>query len=215
MRGEKAQFDAWEALGNEGWTWDALFPNFILSENFALPTAAQLAAGATHEALYHGERGYLKTGFPYQLQNDSFHEIAQKTSASLGFPLNPDLNGGYTRGYGAYPQTIDRDANVRESSARAYYEPVEARANLQIIKGTVKRITWSNSHSRRSCKKLIATGVEYFDANGDLVNLTATKEVILSAGSLRSPLILESSGVGNPRCADNIHKLCRGSTDMG
>jgi choline dehydrogenase len=195
IRGEKAQFDAWEALGNEGWNWDTLFPYYILSENFTIPTTAQFAAGVTDEKLYHGESGHLKTGFPYQLENDSFHNIAQQTFGKLGLPLNLDLNGGNTRGFGAYPQTLDRDADVRESSARAYYQPVEHRPNLQIIKGTVKRVTWSDSdHS-----ELTATGVEYFDASGDLVNITAKKEVILSAGTYRSPLILELSGVGSPR----------------
>lgn len=195
LRGDEAQFDAWEALGNEGWNWHTLFPYYIFSENFTIPTTAQFAAGVTYEKPYHGESGYLKTGFPYQLENDSFHSIAQQAFAKLGLPLNLDPNDGNTHGFGAYPQTLDRDANIRESSARAYYQPVEYRPNLQIIKGTVKRVTWSDSDR----SELIATGVEYFDVGRNLVNITAEKEVILSAGTYRSPLILELSGVGSPR----------------
>jgi choline dehydrogenase len=200
IRGDKAEFDAWEALGNEGWNWDSLYPYFKLSENFTIPTPAQVGAGATYEAQDHGESGYLTTGFPYQLDNSSFHVTAQQTWEAIGVPPRLDLNGGDTHGFAAYPQTLDRDANVRESSARAYYQPVESRPNLHIIKGTVKRVTWTQSDG----EDLVASGVEYLDPTGQLINITAGKEVILSAGSFRTPLILELSGVGNPRCVCSI-----------
>jgi choline dehydrogenase len=194
IRGNRAEFDAWEALGDDDWNWHTLFPYFVHSENFSIPSTAQVRAGATSNAQYHGNAGCLKTGFPYGMDNGSFHDLARESCEKLGISHNQDFNGGETRGFGAFPQTLDRDANVRESSARAYYEPVETRPNLRIIKGTVKRINWGDGLSR----KLVAAGFEYADDRGSLFNITAAKEVILSTGTLISPLILESSGVGNP-----------------
>lgn len=144
---------------------------------------------------YHGEEGLLKTGHPYQVEKGSFYESARETCETIGFTLNQDMNGGETRGFGAYPQTLDRDANVRESAARAYYEPIDNRPNLRVIQGTVKRITFGNSASGQ----LVATGVEYTDDKDNLASIAAGKEVILSAGTYVSPLILEASGIGNPR----------------
>lgn len=194
IRGDAVKFDTWETLGSKGWNWDTLLPYFIRLENFTIPTDAQLGAGATFLSQYHREEGQLKTGFPYQLENGSFHNLARETCETLGFNVNRDLNKGKTHGYGAFPRTVDRDANVRKSSARAYYKPIDTRPNLHIIKGTARKITWSESHST----ELVATGFEYVDNQGNLVKITAEKEVILSAGVLISPLILESSGVGNP-----------------
>lgn len=107
------------------------------------------------------------------------------------------MNGGDNRGFGAYPKTLDREANVRESAARAYYEPIDRRPNLKVFHGTVKRIVFGNiAHG-----ELVATGLEYTDEKGDLQTVTAKREVILSTGTYVSPLILEASGIGNPRYA--------------
>ncbi|KAI1743581.1 GMC oxidoreductase [Xylaria scruposa] len=196
IRGDKPQFDAWESLGNEGWNWETLFPYYKKAEKFTIPSAAQAAAGATYDPAVHGETGHVHTGFPFFLTNSSFHELATKTWGALGFPLIKDDNVGSVRGFSVWPQTLDRDQNLRYDSARSYYYGVEDRPNLTIIKGTVKKINWA--HSSNSSQAAVAEGVEYVTPDGKLVELTAAEEVILSAGALRSPLILESSGVGNP-----------------
>ncbi|OTA80807.1 putative GMC oxidoreductase [Hypoxylon sp. CO27-5] len=196
IRGDKPEFDAWEDLGNTGWNWDALYPYFKKVERFTPPTEAQQAAGATFEPEYHGRDGVLITGFPFELFNGSLYTLAQQAWENLGYPLNPDVNSGETRGFDIWPQTLDRDADIREDAARAYYYPVEQRPNLKIIRGTVTKLTWANS--TRNNDTLSADGVEYLDPNGQTVTINAAKEVLLSAGALRSPLILERSGVGNP-----------------
>ncbi|KAF3064522.1 Glucose oxidase [Daldinia childiae] len=196
IRGDKAEFDAWESLGNDGWDWDILYPYFKQVEQFSPPTTAQQAAGATFNTEYHGKDGLVKTGFPFRLLNGSFYKLAQQAWESLGYPLNLDVNGGETRGFDVWPQTLDRDANIREDAARAFYYPIEQRPNLKIIKGTVMKLKWANSLTYNNA--LLADGVEYLDPTGQTVVISAAKEVILSAGSLRSPLILERSGVGNP-----------------
>ncbi|KAI0539849.1 GMC oxidoreductase [Xylaria digitata] len=196
VRGDKAQFDAFEALGNEGWNWESLYPYLRMIEKFTVPSGAQAAAGAIYDPEVHGETGHVHTGFPFSLVNGSFHELAASTWAALGYPLNEDVNAGSVRGFSTTPQTLDRDRNVRSDAARSYYYAVEDRPNLTLIRGTVKRIIWA--HSSVTGQAVVADGVEYVTADGELVDVTAAKEVILSAGALRSPLILESSGVGNP-----------------
>ncbi|VUC32404.1 unnamed protein product [Clonostachys rosea] len=194
IRGNKAEYDAWERLGNPGWNWDTLLPYFIRSEKFAIPAKAQGEAGMSYLPQYHGESGPLNTGHPSHVENGTFYDSARKTCEELGFSLNPDMNGGKTRGFGAYPKTMDRDANVRESAARAYYEPIDGRRNLKVIQGAVKRIIFEDGDGG----KVVATGLEYTDDKGHLMSVTAKKEVIISAGTYVSPLILEASGVGNP-----------------
>ncbi|KAH8678171.1 glucose oxidase [Xylariales sp. PMI_506] len=196
IRGDKAEFDAWETLGNKGWNWDALFPYFKKSENFTIPTTAQIAAGATYVPGYHGEEGYLKTGYLYALTNTSLYEDSVQSWTALGIPSNPDLEGGTTHGFNVYPSTIDRDANVREDAARAYYQPVEFRHNLSVVKGMVTKLTWAKDSSGEG---VVANGVEYLDASGTLQSISVTKDVIVSAGTYKSPLVLEASGIGNPK----------------
>ncbi|KAI0405350.1 GMC oxidoreductase [Xylaria palmicola] len=196
IRGDKAQFDAWEELGNEGWNFDSLYPYFKKAERFTPPSVAQAAAGATYDREAHGEHGHVHTGFPFSLANGSLHEVAAEAWRALGYPLIQDVNAGSVRGFSIWPQTLDRDQNLRFDAARSYYYAIESRPNLTLIKGTVKRITWANSSGPH--KASVADGVEYVTPNGNLAKLGAAKEVILSAGALRSPLILESSGVGNP-----------------
>lgn len=196
IRGDKAEFDAWEYLGNDGWNWDTLYPYMKQVERFSSPTVAQQAAGASFNPEYHGEDGAVTTAFPFELLNGTFHELVQQSWENLGYPLNPDVNGGETRGFDVWPQTLNRDAGVRQDAARAYYYPVEQRPNLKIIKGTVTKITWADIVE--SGRPLLANGVEYQTPDRQTLAITATREVLLSAGAVRSPLILERSGIGNP-----------------
>lgn len=195
LRGDEAQFDAWETLGNEGWNWRTLLEYYKRSENFTIPSAAQTAAGATFEEQFHGRDGFLTTGMPNGLDNSTFPADYLRAWNELGVPHNADPESGVTEGFAIHPQTLDRDAGVRETAARAYYTPVEGRSNLKIIQGTVSRLVWADTYG----EGIVASGVEYLDISGVLSTVTVAKEVIVSAGTLRSPLVLEASGIGNPR----------------
>ncbi|KAI0163409.1 glucose oxidase [Pestalotiopsis sp. NC0098] len=194
LRGDEAQFDAWETLGNEGWNWRTLLEYYKRSENFTIPSAAQTAAGVTFEEQFHGRDGFLTTGMPNGLDNSTFPADYLRAWNELGVPHNADPEGGVTEGFAIHPQTLDRDAGVRETAARAYYTPVEGRSNLKIIQGTVSRLVWADTYG----EGIVASGVEYLDTSGVLSTVTVAKEVIVSAGTLRCPLVLEASGIGNP-----------------
>lgn len=198
IRGNVAEFDAWELLGNPGWDWAALFPYFKKSERYTVPSGTQLAAGATYQSRNHGFVGPLHVGYTAALRNGSFAQPVIQTWESLSLQHNPDLNSGNVRGFGMGPQTLDRELDVRFDAARAYYHSVEHRPNLKILRGTVKRIIWDGGRRKHS-EPLVAKGVEFVTKDSKLSTVGAKKEVVLSAGALRTPLVLEASGIGNPK----------------
>lgn len=209
IRGDKAQYDAWEALGNRGWNWDAVYASLKNGEHFIAPSKGQSAGGVTFDEAFHGKTGPLDLGFPFSISNSSYHDKARDTWKKLGVGSITDLNGGSPHGYVTAPMTLDPQAAVREDSARAYYTPADDRPNLRIIKGTVKRVTWAKDVGRLA----VADGFEYVSPTGKLLKIRAKKEVILSASAYRNPLILEGSGVGNPRYGHGDDLLPRRTTN--
>ncbi|RYP58090.1 hypothetical protein DL770_010512 [Monosporascus sp. CRB-9-2] len=215
IRGDKAEFDAWEALGNEGWNWNSLYPYFKKVERFTHPTAAQVASGASYDAKAHGDSGPLRTGFPFQLINGTLYETIRTSWRNLGLPINPDVNSGDVRGFSVWPQTVDRDAGVRADAARAFLHPVEDRPNLSIIQGAVKKITWSDSVS--TCGNSIADGVEYLTTKGETATYgLETKIELPGVGenlqdqpllSLLYPGKLNASGLTPYATFTNVHDL--------
>lgn len=197
IRGNVAEFDAWEQLGNPGWNWESLFPYFTKSERYTIPTESQLAAGVRYEPQHHGFDGPLHVGYVPALTNGSSSPAVIDTWEGLSVHHNPDLNSGDVRGFGMGPQTLDADLNIRWDAARAYLHPAEHRPNFQVVKGTVRQITWGRGRDKRGC--LVANGVEVLTEDGKSSFLSAKKEVVISAGALRTPLVLEASGIGNPR----------------
>lgn len=193
-RAQKVQIDAWEHVGNEGWNWNNLFTYYKKSEEFQVPTSEQVARGADYYIAYHGEHGPLKVGWPREMTNSSVLPQLDETFQQLGLPYNRDCNGGSMVGLTAHPNTVDSEANLRHDAARAYYWPYQHRPNLKIISNTsANKIIWESDSSNEA----VAVGVEVTGVNG-VETIYASKEVILSAGSLRSPMLLELSGIGNP-----------------
>lgn len=194
VRAEKSQIDSWETIGNEGWNWESLLPYYKKAEQFVIPSTAQVEAGASYIPAYHEESGPLKVGYPYGLLNGSFVDSVERAWDKLGISHIPDANGGHVRGFTVWQSTLDRDANIREDAARAYYYPIQSRPNLHVFLNTsANKIIWKDS------AEVVANGVGITSQNGTFSVLGARKEVIISTGSLRSPAILELSGIGNPR----------------
>ncbi|PYH94523.1 alcohol oxidase [Aspergillus ellipticus CBS 707.79] len=202
-RAEDVQIDAWQAIGNEGWTWDSLLPYYLKSENLTAPTTAQAEAGATFDAAVNGEDGPLAVGWP-ELPLSNLTSTVNATFAALGVPWTADVNGGKMRGFNVFPSTIDYAEYVREDAARAYYFPFDTRANLHVLLNTfANRIVWSDAATAGD--HVTAAGVEITYANGTTSVVGAREEVIVSAGSLKSPAILELSGVGNPAVLEPLN----------
>lgn len=197
-RAQKVQIDYWEQVGNKGWNWNSLFPYYKKSEGFQVPTPDQIDHGADYYIDYHGQNGPLKVGWPRFMTNSSVLPDLDQTFQKLGLPYNRDVNGGSMVGLTVHPNTVDRDNNIRHDAARAYYWPYQNRSNLKIIANTyANKIIWGQD----SDGDAVATGVEVKGVDG-IETIYARKEVVLSAGSLKSPMLLELSGIGNPDILD-------------
>ncbi|MCG5501329.1 GMC family oxidoreductase [Ectothiorhodospira lacustris] len=173
IRGQSEDYDHWAQLGNPGWSWKEVLPYFMKAEG-----------NARGDDAYHNSRGPLKVSDiadPHLLM-----EAIIQASEFMGVPYNGDFNGKCQEGVGYYQLTTHR--GIRCSSASAYLRPARSRPNLRIReKAHVTRLTISGTH---------ITGVEY-QQGGDLHHVCAAKEVLLCAGAIQSPQLLELSGVGN------------------
>ena len=204
VRGNEAELNAWEMLGNAGWNWESLYPYYKGSENFTIPSVGLQAAGVTFNASVHGNSGAVHTGYPIAFGNMTLTETMLKAWEELGIPHNVDSAGGNVRGVATNPLTLEPAVpDVRCDAARAYWHPVERRSNLKIIRGTARRLVWADTPRSSEAEgkegdSISAEGVEYLTEQGQVAVVSATNDIILSAGSLRSPLVLEASGVGNP-----------------
>ncbi|KAI1841229.1 hypothetical protein JX265_010158 [Neoarthrinium moseri] len=199
-RSSAAQIDAWEALGNEGWNWETLYASTKIGETFHAPDPTQASVGkVVYDADYHGFDGPLTTGWRSSSNKEGLlFPIFAKSFSELGVETVPDVNGGAPMGFSNPPFTVNVDANMRQDAARAYYWPVlQNKQNLKaLVNTTVERITWASGST--STTDVTASGVVVTLADGTMQSINANREVIVSAGAVKSPALLEVSGVGNP-----------------
>ena len=172
IRGQREDYADWVAAGAAGWDYDAVLPYFKRSENYA--------GGAS---TYHGAEGELGVS---DLQNDHPYCATWLAAAQeFGLPPNPDFNGATDYGVGAYQLSM-RDG-WRSSAARSFLRPAQKRASLTLeMHAHVTRVLLEG----RS-----ATGVEWVEG-GQVRSARAEREVILAAGALQSPQVLQLSGIG-------------------
>ena len=172
IRGQHEDFDDWERLGAKGWSYRDLLPYFRRYERYQ-----------GGESQYHGGLGEFEVS---DLRNDNPASRAWVDAGfEFGLPRNPDFNGETTFGVGSYQLGIGR--HWRTSSASAFLQPAMHRSNLTVITGAqVSKVTFRGS---------VAEGVEWINDN-KAFSATADREIILSAGALQSPQILQLSGVG-------------------
>jgi choline dehydrogenase len=174
VRGQPQDYDHWAEAGNAGWSWRDVLPYFIRSESNSR------GASATHGA--DGPLACTDIGAKHELI-----EAIIAGAGTLGVARTDDFNGGDQQGVGYY-QLFTRNG-WRCSTAVGYLKPVRARQNLQVE--TDAQVTRVLFDGRR------AVGVEYRQ-DGALKTAQASREVLLSAGALQSPQLLQLSGVGDP-----------------
>ncbi len=177
MRGQAADYDHWAALGNRGWSWRDVLPVFKRSENY------QHGADA-----FHGADGELNV--EERRVNWEVLDAWRDAAAAAGVPKIEEFNRGDNFG-NAYFQMNQRRGK-RWSAVRAFLDPARSRPNLTVMTDTqVERIVLAQVDGRPQ-----AVGVEvYSDAQASRV-IKATREVILAAGAIGSPQLLQVSGVG-------------------
>ena len=180
IRGQEQDYDIWRQLGNKGWSWNDVLPYFLKAEN-----------QERGKSEFHGVGGPLSVSdqrikLPIL---DAFMNAAEE----LGIPQVNDFNKGNNHGCG-YFQVTEKNG-LRCSTAVGYLNPVKNRQNLKIeTKCHVEKINFEN-------KK--AVSVSYWKDNQSFT-IKTNKEIILSAGSIGSAQILQTSGIGE---AEKLTKL--------
>ena len=174
VRGHACDFDEWEELGAKGWGYRHCLPYFKRSETW-------LGGGDN----YRGDNGPLATCNGNDMKLNPLYQAFIDAGKDAGYPTTKDYNGFQQEGFGPMAMTVKK--GVRHSTAKAYLNQAKQRSNLTIItKALVNRVLF---------KGKTAIGVEYQRGNKTL-KAYANKEVILSAGSIGSPILLQLSGVG-------------------
>jgi len=173
IRGQEQDYNTWRQLGNVGWAWKDVLPYFIKSES--------QERGSSE---FHGKDGPISVE-DQRIKLDIL-DIFMNAAEEIGIPKVNDFNKGNNHGCG-YFQVTEKNG-LRCSASVGYLRPIKNRRNLNIItKAHVKNINFNG-------KK--ADSVSYWK-NNKLIEVKANKEVILSAGSIGSPHILQASGIGD------------------
>ncbi|WDH55616.1 GMC family oxidoreductase N-terminal domain-containing protein [Pseudomonas chlororaphis] len=172
MRGQAGDYQRWAADGNPGWNWQDVLPLFRKSENhFAGDSQFHGAAGE-----WRVERQRLS--WPIL---DAFRNAAEQS----GIASVDDFNGGDNEGCGYFQ--VNQKAGVRWNAAKAFLKPIRQRPNLTVLTGVeVDRVLLENGRAA-------ALSARY---QGQPQTFKARREIILSAGSIGSPSILQRSGIG-------------------
>lgn len=174
IRGHRADYDHWaKDLGLAGWGYDEVLPYFRKSEDFF--------AGAND---YHGAGGPL--GITQDPSGHMLFGVFKEAAKQAGYPETKDFNGAQQEGYGSYQLTI-KDGR-RQSTAVTFLKQAQGRPNLTVLtRAHVTRIEVENGR---------ATGVRFRKGFSEQV-ATARREVLLCAGAVQSPQILNLSGIGD------------------
>ncbi|KAJ6542821.1 GMC oxidoreductase, partial [Mycena capillaripes] len=195
-----ADIDAIEKLGNPGWNWSEYMKYSQRSETFHPPAQEQLDLYPhTYDTELHGTSGPIQTTIPFHFHavDSLFQEtLVNKGLKSIKDPYGGDINGIFIANANLDPQTW-----TRSYSATGYLSPAQDRANLSVLtEATVTRILFDDANPGQ---QLTASGVEFIH-NKSTFQVNAKKEVILSAGAIQSPQILELSGIGRAEILQKI-----------
>ncbi|MGI9401914.1 MAG: GMC family oxidoreductase [Rhizobiaceae bacterium] len=175
MRGQAADYDRWRQMGNVGWAWDDVLPYFKKSEDH-----------------FSGSGDFHNTGGEWKVskQRLSWEILHAFQEAAKEFGYNPtdDFNAGTNEGSGFFE--VNQHNGVRWNTRKAFLDPVRPRSNLRIL---------THAHAERLVfdgKKV--TGLQ-FRLKNESMTVQADQEVLLAAGAISSPKLLEFSGVGDPK----------------
>ena len=174
VRGQAQDYDTWAQLGNRGWSYADVLPFFKKLESYE-----------GGEDAYRGRDGPLRVTDPEE--PGPLFEALVEAAAQVGIPTNADYNGATQEGIVRSQATIARGR--RMSTAHCYLEPIRNRANLRIEAGA---LTEALLLEGKRC-----VGVRY-SVNGGPREARAGREVVVSAGTVNSPQLLELSGIGQP-----------------
>ena len=173
VRGSRHDFDHWAAEGCTGWSYKDVLPYFLKMEDSQIPSQ--------HDSPYHSRGGYISIT---ETRNTQLPDIFTKAASEIGLD-EIDVNGKEILGYSRMQSNIKN--GERQSTATSYLRPIINRPNLHISLNTMA--------TKVLLKDKEAYGVEMIKDNKKFL-IYANKEVILSSGSVNSPVLLMLSGIG-------------------
>jgi choline dehydrogenase len=180
MRGQAADYDGWRQLGLQGWAWDDVLPYFLKHEDYH--------AGASP---LHGAGGEWRVERPRIAW--PILDAVREAAAEVGIPKVADFNRGDNEGSDYFE--VNQRRGVRWSAARGFLKPILSRKNLELATDAhVERVIIENGR---------AVAVRYA-RGGQSLEAQAKAEIILSAGAIGTPHLLELSGVGRPETLAKI-----------
>jgi choline dehydrogenase len=194
MRGQRRDYDQWAQItGDDSWTWDNCLPDFKAHEDHYRLDAGLGGQLDPAFAALHGHKGQGSTG-EWRIEKqrlrwdvlDAFAQAAQQA----GIPATADFNSGNNEGVGYFE--VNQKAGWRWNASKAFLRPVAQRPNLTVwTQTTVQRL----SLERQADGSLRCTGAEVL-RDGQRLLVKASRDVVLSAGSIGSPQLLQVSGIG-------------------
>jgi choline dehydrogenase len=197
-KGDKTQYNLLPVLtGDDSWSFDALNKIMLSIEDFHEPSDAIVAKGANFTHEFHGRDGMVQVSFPRGMFGGiQLPALEASTAVWKGMAIIADFAAGLTNGATIIPNMIEDTKEQNRSSPFTVYarDQTQQRDNFLILTGhRVTSINW------RPGKEMIAEGVNFQACRSCENHIANTKrEVLLAAGSLQSPQLLELSGVGDP-----------------
>jgi choline dehydrogenase-like flavoprotein len=180
-RGHPTDYDRWEAAGCAGWGWKNIKPILLAMEDHELGASDMRGVG-----------GPLRV--TVQPRGNALHQAVIDAAGQVGIPHVEDTNDAFDGGIGYQPRTVWR--GTRQSAAKAFLDPVRSRPNLHIVTDTdVLRIQFDGKR---------ASGLELRSQSGTRA-VRANREIILSAGALQTPKLLQLSGIGPAALLKSLH----------
>ncbi len=172
LRGQAADYDGWQQMGNTGWGWDDVLPYFMKSEDYF-----------SGKDDHHGQDGEWRV--EEQRLNWEILEAWKVAATEAGIPETHDFNRGDNFGVGYFK--VNQRSGWRWSTSKAFLRPAKTRANLTVMThAQAEKILISDKR---------ATGVQFLH-KGSKSKVSARREVILASGAIGSPQLLQLSGIG-------------------
>lgn len=182
MRGQRADYDGWAALGNPGWSWEEVLPWFLRHEDYH-----RRDNGSTDSLHGHGGEWRVEG----QRLSWTILDAFRRAAAEAGIPPTEDFNRGDNFGCGYFE--VNQRRGVRWNASKAFLRPVEQRPNLRVVcDASADRLVRADDGSGR----VIGVDCRLGAGSGVSKRFLASREVVLAAGAIGSVQILQRSGIG-------------------